>query len=232
MINDAQIIKDLDALYAKIHSDGQKAIRNGMELIDPYLQQKDQDQRRGLALLANPKGPIPKNLGMLLNEMKAIEPVQYYYPETDFHVTVMDLISANLQFTADETLIQKANQIIETAITGMAPFDIHFKGIIVSNGAILAKGYYNGGLPQLRDKIRKIAAEYDFNLEERYQSISAHVTIARFISKAVSSELLLAKIGDYHDFEIGVTRVNDLELVIHDWYNSRKNVIRKFILEG
>jgi 2'-5' RNA ligase len=116
------------------------------------------------------------------------------------------------------------------AMIDLEPFNISFKGIIVSNDAILAKGYYHEGLLKLRDKIRKIATERGFDLKERYQSISAHATIERFMTNVSNSEQLLARVQNYHDFEIGTIRVNELELVIHDWYHSQKEEIRKFIL--
>lgn len=232
MIHDAQIMKDLDILYARINSEGKNAIQNGEESIDPYLLHMEQDKRRGLVLLVNVHGQIAGNLSKVEKEIKAIEPQQYYYPDTDLHVTIIDLISASIEFTRDEAVINKSIKIIENAIIGIKPFEIQFKGIIVSNGAILVKGYYSEELPQLRGKLRKIAIERDFDLKERYQSISAHTTIGRFMTKISNNGQFLERIREYHDFEIGTIRVNELELVIHDWYNSQKEEIKKFILRG
>ena len=162
--------------------------------------------------------------------MAAVEPEQYYYPEADFHVTIMDLISANVQFTADENTMKAAREIVENALTGIASFDIHFQGIVASNGAILAKGYYHEGLMPIRDRIRRTAIERGFDLKERYQSISAHTTIARFRSKISNSDQLLSLIEDYRNVEIGTVRVNELALMVHDWYHHRKTEIHKFFL--
>ncbi|HBF34779.1 TPA: hypothetical protein DDW35_09470, partial [Candidatus Sumerlaeota bacterium] len=43
-------------------------------------------------------------------------------------------------------------------------------------------------------------------------------------------EQLLAKIQEYHDFEIGTIRVDEIDLVIHDCYHRRKEEIQKFVL--
>ena len=85
MITDSQVSKDLDVLYANIHSEGVKALQDGMENIDYYLQHMERDSRQGLALLVNLNGLISNNFTLLVKEMKAIELRQYYYPETDLH---------------------------------------------------------------------------------------------------------------------------------------------------
>jgi 2'-5' RNA ligase len=226
-----QTIKSIDTLYSNIHAEGVKALRDGKENIDYYLRRMEQDSRRGLALLVNLSGHISNNFGFLVKEMKAIEPKQYYYPETDLHMTVLDLISASANCHIDEDLKNKAMQIINFAILDSKPFEIEFRGIVLSNGAILIKGYYSEGLSELRDNIRRLAPQYDFELKERYQSISAHVTIGRFASKLENPEIFIRKIEAYRDYPIGVIQVNQLELVIHDWYNSRKNVLQKFFLK-
>ena len=231
MITDSQVSKDLDALYAHIHSEGVKALQGGMESIDHNLQHLERDNRRGLALLVNLNGLISNNFGLLMKEMKAIEPRQCYYPETDLHMTVLDLISASTHFHVDEAMKNKVMQIINFATLDVKPFEIEFRGMIVSNGAILMKGYYREGLSELRGNIRRFATQYGFELKERYQSISAHVTIGRFISKLENHEQFIRKIDAYQDFKIGVIEVNQLELVVHDWYNSRKNKLQKFLLK-
>jgi 2'-5' RNA ligase len=232
MINHFETIKDLDILYSKINSEGKVAIVDGQELVDPLLYNIGQDKRIGLTLLISIQGKITQDFKTLEEKIATIEQEQYFYPETDLHVTVLDLISAREDFTRDESVINQSIELIEKAVIGLAPFDIRFKGIIVSNGAILAKGYYSNGLPQLRDKIREIALERGFNLKERYQSISAHSTIVRFKSNLRNREQLLATVQNCYDLDIGVIRVRELELVIHNWYHSKKEMVRKFRLKG
>jgi 2'-5' RNA ligase len=224
-------IKNLEILYTQIHSEGIKALRSGTEAIDPYLQQQSDDQRRGMALIVNLDGLISKGYNLLVNDLKAVEPGQYYYPQTDIHMTVLDLISASPQFSMNEIMLNKVIEIIHSSVNHVAAFEIEFHGIILSNGAILIKGYYHEGLSEIRNNIRRFAALSGFDLKERYQSISAHVTIARFKAQVENCEGFIQKIEDYRDFQVGVVRVNQMELVIHDWYNSQKNEIQKFILK-
>ncbi len=231
MTTNEQIARDLDTLYTTIHSEGVKALRGGKENLDHHLQNVERDSRRGLTLLVNLNGLMSENYGLLVKEMRGVEPRQYYYPETDLHVTVLTLISAGAHFHSNEVINDKIMQIINFATLNVKPFEIEFRGIILSNGAIIIKGYYQEGLHELRDNIRRFATQYGFKPKERYQSISAHVTFGRFVSKLENRNKFLKKIETYQDFKIGAVQVEQMELVIHDWYNSRKNVLQKFHLE-
>lgn len=221
-------MNDLDRLYEEIYARGKAAIQSGAELIDTNLSAMEQDPRRALTLVISLRGPIVRTLRMLEEQVRAIEPRQYYYPEADMHVTVIELICATPTLTRDQAVLQQGIDIVSEAIKDSVPFDIAFKGIIVSHGAILARGYYCQELLALRERVRKIAQEHAFDLRERYQSISAHAAIGRFVSKVSHGAQLLKKIDEYHDFEIGTFRVEELELVIHDCYHHRKEEVQRF----
>ncbi len=230
MITRDEITKALEALYLRINAAGKEAILNRKENIDPVLNNLEQDQRFGLSLLITIKGKIVENFKFLMEEVKKTEPEQYFYPESDLHITILDLISANEGYQRDDYIIGRSVKIIEKAINGLPPFEIKFKGIIFSNAAILAKGYYDFELQLIRERMRKIALENDIDFKERYQSISAHSTIVRFNKSLQNREKLAAIIQKYNNFDIGFMKVNQLDLVVHDWYNRKKEGVGKFIL--
>lgn len=230
MITEDKILKELEALYSKINSEGREAIQNSQEKIDLFLNNLEQDRRFGLTLLIKIPKKITGSFRRIEEEIQKVEPEQYFYPETDLHLTVVDLVSASAGFKKDETLIGKSIQLMENAVKRVRPFTIRFQGIITSNAAVLVKGFYRDGLPDLRHQMRKIAHEEGINLQERYQSISAHSTMVRFKSAFQNRREFLTVVQNFHDLEIGTVLVNELELVIHDWYNRRKEVIKKFVL--
>lgn len=41
---------------------------------------------------------------------------------------------------------------------------------------------------------------------------------------------LIGIVQKYNEFDIGTMNVNEIELTIHDWYNRKKEVNRKFVL--
>lgn len=230
MVIEDEITLKLENLYSKIDSEGKKAILNGQEVIDPILSSIELDKRLGLTLLIAIKGKITENFRILIDKIQQIEPAQYFYPVSDFHVTILDFIKANEDFEREENTIKKCIKIVENAAHDLPPFNIEFKGIISSNAAILVKGYYGFELQLLRSQIRKNALENDFNLKERYQTVSAHSTIIRFRKKLRNIEKLSEIVQEYNNFNIGVMNVNKLELVVHDWYNCKKEIIEEFFL--
>ena len=230
MIPQDKITASLDALYEKIDFEGREAIRNRREMIDPVLNHLEQDKRLELTLLIHIGGTVAGSLKAFMDEMRKLEPDQYFYPESDLHVTVLDLISADQNFERNRLVIDESLELAKSAISGLPPFCIDFNGIITSNAAVLAKGYYTGGLRNLRDRLRSIAMEQGFDLRERYQSISAHSTIIRYKSALQNREKFLTTLEKYKRFNIGGLKVNELELVIHDWYNRRREAIGKFYL--
>ena len=145
-------------------------------------------------------------------------------------ITILDLIGAHENFKRDNELIGKFVRFIEKSILGIAPFDISFKGIIVSSVGILAKGYYQEGLQEIRTRMRDIAATEGINFQERYQSISAHITFVRFKSAIRNRPALSSYIQKEYDREIGTMTVREIHLVIHDWYNRKKEELNRFTI--
>jgi 2'-5' RNA ligase len=226
-----RLTRELEALYTAINLEGMEAIRSGQEKIDPHLNNLEQDKRLGLTLLITIKGEITQGFQFLTTAIRKIESEQYFYPETDLHITILDLISATESFEKNDDIIRESIMVVQNAMKGLSPFDVRFKGIIASNAAILVKGYDDGGgLQRLRKRTRKMASECGMILKERYQSISAHSTIVRFQKALKNREQLSAVLQQYHDFDMGVMKVNELELVVHDWYNRKKDSVRKFAL--
>jgi 2'-5' RNA ligase len=223
---------ELMALYAGINSQGAEAILQHREQIDPILNDLKRDQRLALALLIPIPAEIADNFKLPQEVIRRLEPEQYFYPLSDLHVTVLDLISGRNDFDRTAPLINRSLELIQNAIGDLAPFDIEFRGLIASNAAILAAGYYHDGLQLLRYRIRENARSQNIDLKERYQSISAHSTIIRFTSRLKHNRELLALLREYRDFPIGKFQVRELELVIHDWYNRRREVIGRFELKN
>jgi 2'-5' RNA ligase len=223
-------MQDLDALYADIETRGQAAIRNAKESIDPHLSRMAQDQRQSLTLLINLHGPLLQNLQMLKREMQEAEPEQYYYPDEDIHVTVIVMLYAAAKLSYSNETLQQAIEIVGAACKKIDPFDINFRGIIASEEALLVPGYYQKGLLELRQSVRKIAQECGFALRERYQRVSAHTVLGRFMRPIQNREGLLARMEKYRDLEIGSVPIDEVELTLHDYYHHEKETIQKFAL--
>ena len=224
------MINELEALYSSIHSGSMQSIVNGHETIDPLLNARENDTRFGITLLIPLGTSIASEISSIRDEIRKIEPGQYFYPASDLHVTVLDLQSAHESFQRDNERIEESIRLIEMAIPGIAQFDIDFRGIIFSNAGILLKGYYYNGLETIRTRIRERAAAEGITLQERYRSISAHATFVRFRSTLQNRRQLSAYVQKATGRAIGTMTVREMHLVIHDWYNRRKEVVGRFSL--
>ncbi|WP_378956485.1 2'-5' RNA ligase family protein [Pelosinus sp. sgz500959] len=225
-----KLTEELDGLYNRIHFKGEGAIRNKQEVIDQFLNNMGEDKRFGLTLQINIQGATNDLYKDIIKQIKKIEPDLYFYPDSDLHITVLEVISGNSEFEKDDAQNNKMIELIENALSSIIKFDIEFKGLIVSDAAVLGKGYYRQGLNQIRNKIRELSREENIDVEQRYQRTSAHFTGIRFKSPLKNRSQLLDIVQKYNVAEIGRFRVNELELVIHDWYNRRKEVIKTFTL--
>lgn len=225
-----RVAEELDALYARINREGEKAIQNGREVVDPFLNNMDADERLGLTLQIDMRGTTNDIYEKAVKRIREIEPGLYIYPDSDLHITVMEFISATRGFVRDGDRNDKMIELIENALCGAARFDLEFKGLIVSDAAVLGKGYYRQGLNQIRNKLRSLAREQQVGLEQRYHRTSAHFTGMRFRSTLKNRSEFLKIVQEYNFAAIGSLRVDELELVVHDWYNRRKEIIKKFVL--
>ncbi len=64
------------------------------------------DLRRGITLIIRPSQEVKKNIQLFLDEIKTIEPDQYFYPNSDIHITVLSIISCDPNFNLQTIYIQ------------------------------------------------------------------------------------------------------------------------------
>ena len=224
--------QQLEELYSRIHTESCGSIIKDGVRPDHFLRHPGTDRRFGLTLLIEIEHLIAESMCAIGEEIKIIEPEQYDYPSTDLHITVLDLIGAHENFICNETQMNVFHSIIEEVVNKVAPFEIEFKGIILSPTGVLVKGFYREGLPVLRDMIRHEARNRRLDLQERYQSISAHVSLMRFSTFLGNRTRLLQFMEKNRERSIGGMTVRGCTMVIHDWYNRRRAVVGRFMLAG
>ena len=216
--------EQLDRLYKKINQQGRIAIQFGHEQIDPWLGQLKNDHRRSLTLIATVPAHVSRNIKVCLQGMEDSVPELYYYPSTAFHLTIMDLYRGQ---PLDRLLNDYASQ-LKPLVNRFLPIQWRMQGLIVSPGAVLVKGYYSPSLEQLRSQIRQQIPLANLPLMERYQTVSGHMTIARFPTEVQHRASLLRYVEQNSSLQFGTFAVNHLDLVIHDWYHRRVQSLATF----
>ncbi|MEL7834664.1 2'-5' RNA ligase family protein [Fodinibius sp. Rm-B-1B1-1] len=211
----------------------QKFKRNEFEL-DPFIN-SEYDNRYGVTLLARPSQQVKRNIANTLKEIRNVAPYQYYYPESDLHLTILSIISCYPGFSLDQIDQAAYQEVVQSVINSIAPLEVSFRGITASPSCILVQGFPKGDqLTILRNKLRKAFnhSSLQHSIDKRYELQTAHVTAVRFKTSLKSAEKFIAKITQLRDRYLGSCTINEVELVGNDWYQQQEKVtpIAKFSL--
>ena len=189
---------------------------------DAFLDNALTDNRMSLVVLIRIPLDAAEKINSCINELKGIEPNLYYYPAQDFHITVMDVLKGEEGRSIPPNITEYIH-CIEECSKDISPFKIEFDGLTASDNAIMVRGYYDDQLMVFRQKLRDMLKQRGLSLEERYKTISSHVTIARLLSKYQNPEKLLDYIEKPRSF--GNMTVSNMEISFHNWYDTRKEVL-------
>lgn len=87
----------------------------------------------------------------------------------------------------------------------------------------MIKGYYEDGLQEFRTRIRNSLQRNGLTAQERYETVSSHITIARVKQPLHDPSRLLNYIEQAQDF--GSMTVHSIELSFHNWYDTKKTML-------
>jgi 2'-5' RNA ligase len=161
---------------------------------------------------------------MFLRELRQLEPDQYYYTASEFHITVLSLFTATVNhgpfFAQRECYISA----VDSALGTVAPIRIQFEGVTASPGTVMIQGFFdNDALNDLRDALRcqLRVRSLSEGVDRRYRLESAHMTVARFRAPLVDGTRFATVLEQARGRSFGSTTVKNLSLVENDWYMSR-----------
>ena len=196
---------------------------------DDFLSNVKNDERMSMVLLVRISPNISENIETYINKLKEIEPdSMYFYPQSDFHITIIDILKGEKGRNIPENINEYKNCIFECS-KQIKPFEIEFEGLTASDNAILVKGFYDNELQKFREILRENLIKNNLTLEERYKTISSHITIARVKDKINNPEKLISFIEN-GNYNFGKMKVEYMELSFHNWYDTKKQVIEKIYL--
>jgi 2'-5' RNA ligase len=201
-------------------------IRKGDVEIDPLLAARQADLRRGLTVIARPSPAVRQRVAAFLDQLRRLEPEQYYYAPSELHVTILGLFTATVR--AQRFLARTGSFVsaVDSALRAATPIRIEFFGVTASPGAILVQGFFeDGALNGLRDVLRRELETHglsDGGVDERYRLETAHMTAVRFRAPLRDGVRFAAAIKDARKLVFGHTEVRSVSLVKNDWYMSRK----------
>lgn len=181
------------------------------------------DPRRGLTVIARPGGPLAARFSALLADLGAIEPGQYPHPAPDLHVTVLSLFMVGDDWRPQVERLDDYRDAVRCAVRGLPAFGIEFRGVTASRGAVLAQGFpVDATLETLRERLRAELRQrgLDGSLDQRYRLVTAHATLLRFVHPLAQPARFFDALAALRDQPFGTMRVDEVELVLNDWYMS------------
>jgi len=200
-------------------------IRAGRIERDPVLQGGLPDQRRGLTVIARPSPAVRRCVADFLRELRRLEPDQYYYTPSEFHVTVLSLFTATVDPNPWSAQGSHFIAAVDAALKRIAPIRIYFEGVTASPGAVMIQGFpENKSLNDLRDLLRNQLKIHGLGagVDQRYRLRTAHMTVVRFRSPLSDSRRLAARLENARHMPFGTATVRSLSLVENDWYMSHR----------
>lgn len=219
---------NLENHYKKLYRDSINKISSDNYQIDTLIDSKN-DRRFGLTLIIRPSNEIKTKIQDFLKNFKEIEPNQYYYPNSDIHITVMSIISCYNDFDMSKIDVQKYIDLTKKCILKGIDLNITFKGITASPSGVMVKGFMNNNvLNDIRDRLRKEFknSNVEQSLDKRYLIQTAHSTIIRFRKELSHKENFLELLDNSINYDFGTFKVHKFELVFNDWY-QREQYVKK-----
>ncbi len=202
-------------------------VREGRVTIDPLLASREPDRRRCITLLARPAADLQRSVTEFLNELRALDPEQYYYDPSELHVTVLSLFTATLDHERYLARYAEYLAAVKAALVGRSAWTLAFTGVTLTREAIMIQGFPNStALNELREVLRKELRTRGLTegLDSRYILQTAHMTVVRFRTPLRDSAAYAGVVEQYRDRSFGRMEVRELNLVENDWYLSRASV--------
>ena len=214
--------------YNQLYKESITKISSDTYEIDPMLN-SDSDDRFGLSLVIRPPIAVKNEIKKFLKELEDIEPNQYYYPNSDIHITVISVISCYSGLKLSDISLPEYIELIDRSFKNIGDFTIRFEGITASPSCIMIQGFiHDSSLNRVRDELRKNfkTSNLEQSMDERYLIQTAHATVFRFREKLEQKDTFLKLIEKYRDYNFGMFEVDTIELVYNDWYH-RENLVTK-----
>lgn len=223
---------ELSRLYANIFETGYAKIMEGGS-VDPLAALPDADDRMAVALVIRIPAEIRNRILGGMQPLRSEMPELYYYPGEDMHITLLEILRGRKGLRRpDAGQTEQYTACIKAALRGNPPFSVFMQGLTASDGAVMAKGFYEEPLERIRRGLRAVLREKGIFFEERYETYSCHITAARFPEKISNPGRLIKFLEENAETVWGSWKVKTLELTYHNWYDSKKETLETFTLPG
>lgn len=114
--------------YNTLYQGALEKITTNNYALDPLID-STKDNRFGITLLIRPLDKVKNEIKKFLNALKTIDANQYYYANTDIHITILSIISCYNGFKLEDINLSEYNTLIKKSLLNTKNIEIEFKGI-------------------------------------------------------------------------------------------------------
>ena len=211
----------LNEIYDSIWQSSKSKILNQKLDFDPYLKDNLYDPRRGLTLEIDLSTNYTPQMKEILEECKNAAPNQSWYLPKNFHLSLYSLLDFNesdQEKTLTAELLQKYQASIESAISSLETFNLSLKGLLATSGTVLVKGYSQGAIQSLRNRINQEFIKRKLPTYNRTKL--NHISVLRFDKPLPNPDKFCEFIEKNKETFLGNIHVKSVKLVINDYYND------------
>ncbi|HVU28072.1 MAG TPA: 2'-5' RNA ligase family protein [Verrucomicrobiae bacterium] len=214
-------------IYDKLWREAGEAFDSGNPRLDPFLQNRANDCRRGVTLIARPDSGVRDRVAKFLQEAAQTAPGQHFYQPPEFHLTVLSVIPGSESWQGRAKRLPDYLAVLADVLKNCPAFSINFRGITASPETVMIQGFPAGGdLLRLRNDLCAALTKRGLgeNLDRRYKIVTAHLTVIRFATPMKDWQSFKTFLADQRSKDFGEARVRSLQLIEGDWYASADSV--------
>lgn len=146
---------ELREFYDQLWQEAIGFFQTGRVETDPFLLDNQHDNRRGLSVIARLSQEVIGQIEKMLDDLKWIDPEQYYYQRNELHITVLSLFTATENYEPYMAKYSGYLAAVNAALSGARRFRVEFSGITASKGAVMVQGFpYDSQLDEIREELR------------------------------------------------------------------------------
>jgi len=194
---------------------------------DPHLVQHAGDGRRGVTLALRPEPRVQAAVDGFRRKLAEVAPGQHFYRPDELHVTVLSVISCSEAWREEIHEWAAIRAVIGNVLRHRHRFNISFRGITASPGAVMVQGFpQSGTMEEIRDELRSVLRKNHLggDIDRRYKISGAHITMLRFRQAQADWKPFVDLLKANRETDFGRTRVAKLQLLWGDWYASAQTV--------
>jgi hypothetical protein len=152
------------------------------------LSRPGSDVRCGVNLVCRPADHVVDLALSIQNELRQLEPRQYFYPAADLHLTVLEFCHSRPAVEA-ERVAGTIRDSAATLFSDLPRFELASPVVATdSRAAVLRFRQPDERLSILRRRLRASAEQLGIPSDSRYVQTSAHVTLMRYIAPAAAEQ--------------------------------------------